>query len=134
MAITLDHTIVPARDKTASAAFFTKMFGLHYDGSMGPFAPVRVNETLTFDFDDRRQPSEVHHYAFHVSEEEFDAIFRRIQDAHLIYGSQPWSQDDMQVRTVRGGRTVYFCDLDGHLLEIRTKTSSREAEDAAAEA
>ena len=89
MAITLDHTIVPAHDKVASAEFFAKLFGLTYGGPMGPFAPVQVNETLTFDFDDRRQGFEVHHYAFHVGEEEFDAIFERIKDAGIAaYGSR----------------------------------------------
>ena len=53
MAITLDHTIVPARDKVASAKFFANLFALRYDGPVGPFAPVRVNETFTMDFDDR---------------------------------------------------------------------------------
>lgn len=128
MAITLDHTIVPAHDKIASAMFFAKTFGLTYDGPMGPFAPVRVNEALTFDFDDRRQGFEVHHYAFHVSEDEFDAIFGRIRGAGLGYGSQPWTPDDMQVRMVAGGRALFFRDLDRHLLEVRTITSRREAE------
>ena len=59
MAIILDHTIVPARDKAASAEFFAKLFGLSYEGPMGPFSPVQVNETLTFDFDDRRQVLEL---------------------------------------------------------------------------
>jgi catechol 2,3-dioxygenase-like lactoylglutathione lyase family enzyme len=131
MAITLDHTIVPAHDKLASAKFFANLFGLSYDGPLGPFAPVRVNETLTFDFDDRRPRFEVHHYAFHVGEQEFDAIFGRVRDAGLAYGSQPWSHDDMQIRSLRGGRTVFFRDLDGHLLELRTRTSRHEAEDAA---
>ena len=32
------------------------MFGLKYEGAMSHFAPVRINETLTLDFDtwDRR--------------------------------------------------------------------------------
>jgi catechol 2,3-dioxygenase-like lactoylglutathione lyase family enzyme len=128
MAITLDHTIVPAHNKIAAAMFFAKMFGLTYDGAMGPFAPVRVNDALTFDFDDRRQGFEVHHYAFHVSDDEFDAIFGRIKDAGLNYGSQPWTPDDMQVRMVAGGRTLFFRDLDRHLLEVRTITSRREAQ------
>jgi len=126
MAITLDHTIVPARDKVASAEFFAKIFGLSYDGPMGPFAPVRVNDTLTMDFDDRWEKFEVHHYAFHVSDAEFDAIFGRIKEAGLAYGSQPWSLGDMKVHTANGGRTVYFFDLVNHVLEIRTKTSAEE--------
>ena len=77
MSITLDHTIVPAHDKVASAKFFAGLFGLEYQGPMGPFAPVRINETLTLDFDDRWKNFEVHHYAFHVSDSEFDAIFAR---------------------------------------------------------
>jgi catechol 2,3-dioxygenase-like lactoylglutathione lyase family enzyme len=78
MAITLNHTIVPAHDKEASAKFFAHMFGLKYEGAMSHFAPVRINETLTLDFDtwDR---FEMHHYAFHVSDAEFDAIFGRNQ-------------------------------------------------------
>ena len=98
---------------------------------MGPFAPVQVNDTLTFDFDDRRDRFEVDHYAFHVSEEEFDAIFGRIKEAGLVYGSQPWTPEDMQVRSLGGGRTVFFRDLDRHLLELRTRTSRRDIADAA---
>jgi catechol 2,3-dioxygenase-like lactoylglutathione lyase family enzyme len=131
MSISLDHTIVPVHDKVASATFFAGLFGLSYEGPMGPFAPVRVNESLTFDFDDRRERFDVHHYAFLVSEEDFDAIFGRITKLGLTYGSQPWSEDDMKVRIVRGGRTLFFRDRDNHLLEIRTRSSRREAEDLA---
>jgi len=124
MAINLDHTIVPARDKVASAKYFAKLFGLSYDGPMGPFAPVRVNGTLTMDFDDRWENFGVHHYAFHVSDAEFDAIFGRIKDEGATYGSQPWSLGDMKVDTSDGGRVVYFFDLVNHVLEIRTKSSA----------
>jgi hypothetical protein len=77
MAITLNHTIVPARDKEASARHFAKIFGLSYDGPAGHFAPVRVNDTLTMDFDNR-DVLESHHYAFHVNDEEFDQVFERV--------------------------------------------------------
>ena len=133
MAITLDHTIVPAHDKVASAKFFASLFRLTYTGAMGPFAQVPVNETLTFDFDDRRDGFEVHHYAFHVSDDEFDAIFGRVKETGLAYGSQPWTPEDMQVRIVRGGRIVFFRDLDRHLLEVRTMTSRREAAEIASD-
>ena len=72
MAITLNHTIVPAHDKEASAKFFAHIFGLSYQGSMSHFAPVRINETLTLDFDNWDK-FEMHHYAFHVGDAEFDA-------------------------------------------------------------
>lgn len=121
MAITLNHTIVPAHDKEASARFFADIFGLTYEGPVGHFAPVRVNETLTLDFDNRDQ-FERHHYAFHVNDAEFDTIFDHIKVAGMAYGSGPRSLDDGQINTRRGGRGVYFRDLDGHVLELLTRT------------
>jgi catechol 2,3-dioxygenase-like lactoylglutathione lyase family enzyme len=121
MSITLNHTIVPARDKEASAKHFAHLFGLKYEGPMSHFAPVRINETLTLDFDNREQ-FERHHYAFHVSDEEFDAIFGRIKAAGIVYGSAPWSLEDGQLNNWRGGRGVYFRDLDGHVLELLTRS------------
>ena len=47
MTIVLNHTIVPARDKKASARFFARLFGLSAEGHDGHFAPVRVNGSLT---------------------------------------------------------------------------------------
>jgi catechol 2,3-dioxygenase-like lactoylglutathione lyase family enzyme len=120
MTIVLDHTIVPARDKEAAARFFAQIFGLSYDGLGGHFAPVRVNEALTFDFDNR-EAFESHHYAFHISDEEFDAILGRVQAAGRRYGSQPNSPEDGRINTRRGGRGFYFHDLDGHLLEVMTR-------------
>ena len=122
MTIVLDHTIVPARDRAASARYFAELFGLSAGEPLGPFAPVQVNPSLTFDFDDRR-PFEIHHYAFHVNEAEFDAIFGRVQARGLVFGSDPYDQENMRVREFNGGRTVYFKELNGHLLEIRTRTS-----------
>ena len=123
MAIVLDHTIVPARDKEASARFFAQVFGLPYDGVRGHFAPVLVNELLTFDFDNR-ETFESHHYAFHIGDEEFDAILGRVQAAGRAYGSGPSSPDDGRINTRRGGRGFYFHDLDGHLLEVMTRPES----------
>lgn len=122
MAITLNHTIVPARDKHASARFFADMFGLKYEKSEGYFAPVRVNDTLTLDFDDDVETFEVHHYAFHVSDHEFDAILDRIQEAKIAYGSDPWNLENRQLNSWNGGRGFYFRDPNGHVLELMTRT------------
>jgi catechol 2,3-dioxygenase-like lactoylglutathione lyase family enzyme len=121
MSITLNHTIVPARDKEASAKFFADLFGLPYEGHMGPFAVVRINDSLTFDFDERQGQFDWHHYAFHVSEEEFDDIFGRVKGAGIKYGSGPFSSQDMQISNYPGGRRVYFSDPNGHLLELLTR-------------
>jgi len=119
MTIMLNHTIVPARDKTAAARNFAQIFGLTFDGASGHFVPVRVNETLTLLFDDDSS-FESHHYAFHVSDAEFDTIFRRIKEAGLAYGSAPWSLDDGKLNDWNGGRGVYFKNPDGHILELMT--------------
>jgi catechol 2,3-dioxygenase-like lactoylglutathione lyase family enzyme len=119
MTIMLNHTIVPARDKAASAKFFADLFGLTFDGKSDHFAHVRVNDTLTFLFDEDKTPP-IQHYAFHVSDGEFDAIFGRVKKAGLPYGSAPWSLEDGKLNDWGGGRGVYFKDLDGHVLELMT--------------
>jgi catechol 2,3-dioxygenase-like lactoylglutathione lyase family enzyme len=80
---------------------------------------VPVNKTLTLLFDDDSK-FESHHYAFHVSQRDFDAIFRRIQKAKITYGSAPWSLDDGKLNDWGGGRGVYFKNPDGHVLELMT--------------
>jgi len=122
MAIELNHTIVPSRDKDAAAHFFARIFGLSYDGPQHRFAPVQVNEALTMDFDDDRGDFDSHHYAFMVSEAEFDAMFGRSQEEGIPYGSGPHLADNMEINNRQGrGRGVYFRDPDGHLLELMTK-------------
>ena len=119
MAIRLDHTIVPARDKDESARFFARIFGLRYDGPMAHFAPVRINDSLTLDFDNA-DAFEQHHYAFKVGEGEFDAIFARVKDEGVVYGSGPYALTDMTINHRRGGRGFYFRDPNGHVLEVLT--------------
>jgi catechol 2,3-dioxygenase-like lactoylglutathione lyase family enzyme len=128
MTIRLDHTIVPSRDKLASATFFAELFGLTVRA--GHFAQVQVNESLTLAFADEPEPwggpgfdprtGRSHHYAFHVSEDEFEAIFSRVKARGIAYGSEPHRHADGQINTRRGGRGFYFEDPNGHLLEIMT--------------
>jgi catechol 2,3-dioxygenase-like lactoylglutathione lyase family enzyme len=128
MAIRLDHTIVPAKDKMASAGFFAEIFGLAV--TPGYFAQVRVNESLTLDFADEPEDwggpgldprtGRSHHYAFHVGEAEFEAIFGRVKAKGIPYGSEPDSHTDGRINTRRGGRGFYFEDPYGHLLEVMT--------------
>jgi catechol 2,3-dioxygenase-like lactoylglutathione lyase family enzyme len=119
MAIVLDHTIVPAKDKVTSAEFFADIFGLTVKPGEGYFAQVQINDSLTFDFADQPEPRS-HHYAFHISEAEFEEIFGRVKAKGLPYGSAPYNHTDGQIYTRRGGRGFYFEDPNGHLLEVMT--------------
>src|ERR687898_1517568 len=119
MSIVLDHTIVPAKDKLASAKFFAEIFGLNVKPGEGYFAQVQVNDNLTFDFADEAKPQS-HHYAFHISEPEFEAIYERVKSKGLPYGSGPYNHTDGKIYTRRGGRGFYFEDPNGDLLEVMT--------------
>jgi len=118
MTITLNHTIVPARDKIAAARFFAHIFGLKRRRT-DLFAPVKVNKSLTLLFDDDDK-FESHHFAFHVSNREFDAILHRIKIKKIAYGSAPWNLEDAKLNHWNGGRGVYFRDPNGHVLELMT--------------
>jgi len=119
MPITLNHTIVPCINKIESAEFYSRLFGFEYLGVFSHFIVVRVNDTLCLDFDNKEK-FESHHYAFKVSEQEFDTIFARLRDAKIKYGSDPGQVDDMAINYNYGGRGVYFRDPSGHLLEMLT--------------
>lgn len=109
----------PALDKVAAAQWFAKIFGLEYEGPHGPFAAVHVSDTLTLLFDNQKS-FETGHYAFDVSDAEFDAIFGRLKDAHLPFGSELGKFDDGEISHFNGGSGVYFKSPDGHILELMT--------------
>ena len=121
MPLQLDHTIVPAHDKERSARFIARLFGLSYEGVWGHFAPVKVNDTLTLDFDNAEQFGS-NHYAFLASDQEFDAILQRVQDEGIAYGSGPGSRTDMQINRRHRGRGFYFDCENGHVWEVITHT------------
>ncbi len=119
MEITLNHTIVNSHDKIKSAKFYERVFGFDFLKVWGHFAVVKVNSTLTLDFMDREKFSR-QHYAFKVSEEDFDRIFENIKKENIPYGSNPAATDNMKINHHYGGRGVYFPDPNGHSLEILT--------------
>lgn len=119
MTIILNHTIVPSHNKQEAARWFAQIFGLTCEPTKAHFAPVRVNDTLTLLFDDH-PTFDSRHYAFHVSDAEFDAIFGRVKAAGLPFGSGPGHFDDGKLNDWNGGRGVYFKSPDGHVLELMT--------------
>ena len=121
MAVQLNHTIVQAKDREASAAFYSEVLGVPVAGRMGPFVVVALDNAVTLDFvsvGDGRIPSQ--HYAFKVSDEEWDRIFARVRERGLRYWADPFHRRPGETNTEFGGRGVYFEDPDGHNLEIMT--------------
>jgi catechol 2,3-dioxygenase-like lactoylglutathione lyase family enzyme len=120
LSIVLNHTIVPATDKHSAATFFAELLGLSVSAPSGPFVPVRVNDDLTFDFDDRGRV-EPGHYAFLVDDDTLDAVLGRLATQPAVeYGSGPEHGWDRQVNHLTGGRGVYVRDPDGHSYELFT--------------
>jgi catechol 2,3-dioxygenase-like lactoylglutathione lyase family enzyme len=121
MAIELNHTIVYVRDKRASAEFLCSLFDLGEPLSWGPFLAVELSNGVTLDFYENEGERDPQHYAFLVSEDEFDEIFGRIQARQLDFWADPGHRLPGQINTHDGGRGVYFEDPSGHNLEIITR-------------
>jgi catechol 2,3-dioxygenase-like lactoylglutathione lyase family enzyme len=124
MSVSLNHTIVWCRDQKESSRYLTDTLGLPEAKPWGPFMVVDLGNGVSLDYYDASGPdAEVasQHYAFLVSEEEFDEIFGRIQAAGQDYWADPALQAKGEINRNDGGRGVYFADPDGHLLEIITR-------------
>ena len=120
MSVRLDHTIVSARDKQESAEFLADILGLPAPVRMGPFVAVRVDNGVALDFADAGDDVRPQHYAFALSDAEFDEAFGRIQARGLAYWADPSRSRPGQIRQHDGSRGVYFQDPSGHFLEILT--------------
>jgi len=127
MTIKLNHTIVHSKDPRAAASFFAELFGLEKPRPFGPFLDVEVQNEVTLAFLDAEDMEiQAQHYAFLVSEPEFDQIFGRIQARGLEYWADPGQKQQGRINRHYGGRGVYFEDPSGHLLEIITRPYGTE--------
>jgi catechol 2,3-dioxygenase-like lactoylglutathione lyase family enzyme len=120
MAVQLNHTIVWARDNKKAADFFTELFGLPEATAWGPFMIVEMANGVSLDYHTVDGDIASQHYAFLVSDDEFDEIFGRIQEQQLTYWADPMLSRKGEINHNDGGRGVYWQDVDGHLLEIIT--------------
>ncbi|MDO0936339.1 VOC family protein [Streptomyces sp. DG2A-72] len=122
MSVELNHTIVHARDNRESAEFLAHLLDLEIGAEWGPFIPIALSNGVTLDF--AAIPAEsivMQHYAFLVTEEEFDAIFQRIQDAEITYWADPHGKQPGEINRNDGGRGMYFMDPAGHGMEVITR-------------
>src|SRR5262245_28037443 len=89
MAVTLNHTIVHVHDKEKSSRFVAEILGLPAPTRFGAFWVVQLANGVSLDFLDAEGPVATQHYAFLISEPEFDAIFERIGDRGLAHWADP---------------------------------------------
>ena len=121
MSVSLNHTIVRCSDKEASARFLVDILGLPEPTTYGPFVVVQVDNDVSLDYaDDHHGRPHPQHYAFMVSDFEFDQIQARIVEHGLTYWADPFHTKENQVNSNDGGRGLYWDDPDGHNLEIIT--------------
>jgi catechol 2,3-dioxygenase-like lactoylglutathione lyase family enzyme len=121
MAIKLNHTLVHAHDQRASAEFVSQILGLGKPVPFGPFLCVETANEVTLDFLETDEEIQTQHYAFLVSEAEFDEVFGRIKERKLPHWADPYQQQLNKINRHDGGRGVYFEDPSGNLLEIITR-------------
>jgi catechol 2,3-dioxygenase-like lactoylglutathione lyase family enzyme len=120
MSVELNHTIVKCSDKEASARFLVDILGLEEPTRYGPFVVVQLANGVSLDYADDHGKPHPQHYAFIVSEQEFDEIHERIVERGITYWADPFHHREGQINTNDGGRGLYWADPDGHNLEIIT--------------
>ena len=121
MSVQLNHHIVRVRDKEDAARFFAEILGLPPATRYGPFLELKTANDVSLDFaDDHGEPVPAH-YAFLVSETEFDEILARITERGLDYWADPSHRRPNAINTNDGGRGVYWDDPNGNILEIITR-------------
>jgi len=121
LSVSFNHTIVYAHDSEASATFLAEILGLPAPKKWGPFQVVATDNGANIDFMDADTEITPQHYAFLVSESDFDGIFGRVRDRSLPYWADPAQSHAGEINHNDGGRGFYFEDPNGHFLEVITR-------------
>lgn len=126
MAKELNHIIIWSSDQKRSAAFLAEVLDLPVPTQFAHFDVVTVGG-VSLDFADSEQPIKRQHYAFLISEEEFDGVLARIKACKIDYWADPLRKLSGQINHDDGGRGVYFADPTGHNMEVMTRPYARES-------
>jgi catechol 2,3-dioxygenase-like lactoylglutathione lyase family enzyme len=122
MSVALNHTIIPAKDRWASARFLAGILGLEVGPEWGHFVPLQTHNGVTLDFAEATAANfRPHHYAFLVSDAVFDAALARLRQDKVAYFADHRREKPGEINHLYGGRGVYFPDPSGHFMELITK-------------
>jgi len=122
----LNHTIVWSRDRHRAADFLAEILGLPAPRQFYHFQVVELGNEVSLDFMDHPEPIDTQHYAFLVSDAEFDAGLERVKDRGLTFWGDPARGQAGEINHHFGGRGFYFENPDGHLLELITQPYGEE--------
>ena len=120
MTVELNHTIVHARDRRASAAFLAGVLGVEVAPDWGPFSPVHLGNGVSLDYEQTDRAITPQHYAFLVDDETFDRGLARVRAEGGEIWADPWASRAGEINHNYGGRGFYFRDPSGHFLELIT--------------
>ena len=120
VSIELNHIVIPARSKWASATFLASILDVPAGPQRELSVPVRVGHRVTLDYVDA-EGFGCHHCVFLAGEADFDAVFARLRSTGITYYAGPHHERPGEISYLRGGRCVYFDDPDGHTIEIITR-------------
>jgi extradiol dioxygenase family protein len=123
MSIKFNHTIIAAKDKTQSATWLTELFGLPEPQPFGRFLAVAVANDVSLDYAQVGDGDDIRpqHYAFLVSEDDFESIYGKIRERGIEHWADPRRSRPGEINRNDGGRGVYFQDPAGHYMEILTR-------------
>lgn len=122
--ITLDHTVLYARDHRKAANEFADIMGLPTGRIAGPgydFTAVPVNSELSIYFMDRDQIGLEQHMAFRVDAGTFDRILQQLQKKGMAYGSSPFDRENRKTNHDFALRGLFWTNIDGCLIEIMSQ-------------
>ena|SRR5688572_1613351 len=117
----LNHTIAWCTDKEKSAGFLAHVLGLSKPRRFMHFLVVDLSNEVSIDYFETDEPIALQHFAFLLSEADFDGAFQRIVEQGVDYWADPARTRAGEINNHDGGRGFYFRDPDGHLLEIITR-------------
>ena len=115
----INHLTLSVRNLAESFVFYTEVLGFTPMAKWAGGAYLRAGETwiaLIVDPEVRGGPlPEYSHIAFHISLEDFPDLSRRI----ILSGVEIWQSNHSE------GASLYFCDPNGHKLELHTSNLPR---------